>query len=95
MDAAGILLALHGRLLRAACAHQSMQFEGLGAAGRHIFRKQLITAKMKNNMIKLDYVCGFLRHANVPAADQMYEVFASVAAAATAAAAQTGPQPRP
>jgi len=75
MDAAAILLALHGRVLRAACRHQGQHFQGVGAAGRHLFRAGTIPAKVKNQLLKLDVVCGFLRHASEPSAEHFYTSF--------------------
>ncbi len=56
MDAAALLLELHGKLLRSASASQSLHFEGLGAAGRHLGCIGAIPPKTKNQLIKLDYV---------------------------------------
>ena len=75
MDAAAILQSLHGRLLRAACAHSKQHFEGLGAAGRALFRAGRISSKTKTKFAKMDIVCGFLRHASEPLADKMWDEF--------------------
>jgi hypothetical protein len=75
MDAAALLLELHGNLLRAASASQSLHFEGLGAAGRHLFRIGAIPPKTKYQFIKLDYMCAFVRHISRPYADQILADF--------------------
>ena len=75
MDAPALLLDLHGKLLRAAAAHQGQHFAGLAVAGRHLHRKGIITVNMKNKFIRLDFVCAYLRHVNAPQTAQFLAVF--------------------
>ena len=67
MDGAAPLLNdLHGRMLREVCLHDGRHYEGLGAAGRCLFRRGLVDGKMKKKMIALDCVTAHLRHVSVP-----------------------------
>ena len=84
MDSAALLLDLHGKILRAACEHQSKHFEGLGAAGRHLFRTGTVSAKMKNQLSRLDFTCAYVRHISKPFADQFFEEFSNMLSVAQA-----------
>ena len=72
-NAAGLLLALHGRLLRGAAMKTGEDFQGLAAAGSWLRRKagnDQARKKRFNRVAKqlrtLDDVTGWLRHATSP-----------------------------
>ena len=57
-----LLLALHGDLLRTACAHSGRHFAGLVAAARFLHRDGLISVALKKRLTAVDAISALLRH---------------------------------
>ncbi len=72
MDVASFRFVLHGRLLRVGCEHLGHHHERLAVLGRVLFRKGYMSAKFKTKFLRLDIVCGFLRHITEPLANQFF-----------------------
>lgn len=88
MDAPAILVTLHGRFFRIACAHVGRHFDGLGAAGRHLHREGIIDNRLKNRFLRLDIVAAYCRHASEPLADSILAEFAAALVAKKGTRAQ-------
>eukprot|EP00929_Paragymnodinium_shiwhaense_P105211 TRINITY_DN7013_c0_g1_i2.p1 TRINITY_DN7013_c0_g1~~TRINITY_DN7013_c0_g1_i2.p1 ORF type:complete len:261 (-),score=45.97 TRINITY_DN7013_c0_g1_i2:74-856(-) len=72
-EAASLLIGLHGRLLRLLCEHERRHYNGLGAAGRCLFRRGVIDGKLKNKLLNLDTATAFVRHVTAPLCDDLHE----------------------
>ena len=66
MDAAELLIGLHGRVLRQCSAAEGVHFQGLAVAGRYLHKSQRVDKRLKKQMEVLDQVVAWLRHATAP-----------------------------
>ena len=69
MDAAGLLLHLHGRLLRAVAVADGRHFQGLRSAAGHLRRDGRIKNQLSKKLERIDDACALIRHVTQVSAD--------------------------
>eukprot|EP00975_Prorocentrum_lima_P036249 7626018-Prorocentrum_lima.AAC.1 len=69
MDAPGLLLALHSKLLRKLAGHHGIPFQGLAQAARH--SRKVLPAQLVKTLVSLDLVAAWVRHATLPKCSQL------------------------
>ena len=72
--AAGLLLELHGELLRDVSAATSMHFAGLASAARHLRKHGVIDNSLQKKLAQLDTATSYVRHITAPRACELREL---------------------